>query len=203
MEAAGPRVRGRGVGGGRVRACRRDVGAMDASGAGGCGDGRGRWRRRRPDRAGDAADHRFARGRRPRSAPVFLMATCRRCRWCPPAALAAMPADQAVERRVVELEAAAMLDELRGRHRHRRLGPGARRLAGRRPVRFAANEWTQARSSPRCASWSPSATAQRSMKEARYSGSRMANRLVVAGEETCPWRGGSLLFYLRRKGGAG
>ncbi len=71
VEAAGPRVRGRGMGGGRVR-----LAAGDCRGAGRirrrrCGDGRGRWRRRRPDRAGDACRSPF------RSKPPA--ATARRC----------------------------------------------------------------------------------------------------------------------------
>jgi hypothetical protein len=46
--------------------------------------------------------------------------------------------------------------------------------------------------------------ARRSMKEARYSSSRMANRLVVAGEESLSMaQEDALPLYLQRKGAQG
>ncbi len=118
------------------------------------------------------------------------------------AALAAMPADQAVERRVVELEAAAMLDELRAAIAVDNW-ERAQRLLADAQVRFAAHEWTSAILAT-MRKLVAERDAQRSMKEARYAGSRMANRLVVAGEESLSMaQEDALPLYLQRKGAQG
>jgi Ca-activated chloride channel family protein len=182
------------------------IGALDAPGAGGAGTAAGAA-------AGGGADagptgrvtlpitvSLEAAGRD--SAPVFLMAALPPLPVVSAAGLAAMPADQTVERRVVELEAAAMLDELRAAIEVDNW-ERAQRLLADAQVRFAAHEWASAILAT-MRKLVAERDAQRSMKEARYAGSRMANRLVVAGEENLSMaQEDALPLYLQRKGAQG
>ena len=118
------------------------------------------------------------------------------------AELAAMPADETVARRVVELDAAAALDDLRAAIAVDNW-ERARRLVADAQARFAAHEWASAILAT-MRKLVADRDAQRSMKEARYSSSRMANRLVVAGEsDRAMAQENELPLYLQRKGAQG
>jgi Ca-activated chloride channel family protein len=178
------------------------VGALDASGAGGAGTAEGGGADAGPTGRVTLPITVSLEAAGRDSAPVFLMATLPPLPVVSAAALAAMPADQAVERRVVELEAAAMLDELRAAIAVDNW-ERAQRLLADAQVRFAAHEWTSAILAT-MRKLVAERDAQRSMKEARYAGSRMANRLVVAGEESLSMaQEDALPLYLQRKGAQG
>ena len=87
---------------------------------------------------------------------------------------------------MVELDAAAMLDELRAAIAVDNW-ERAQRLVEDAQARFAAHEWASAILAT-MRKLVADRDARRSMKEARYSSSRMANRLVVAGESDARWR---------------
>ncbi len=136
------------------------------------------------------------------SAPVFLMAALPPLPVVSAAEFAAMPADEAVARRVVELDAAAMLDELRAviavDNWER-----AQRLLVDAQARFATHEWASAILAT-MRKLVADRDARRSMKEARYSSSRMTNRLVVADEsDHAMAHEAALPLYLQRKGTQG
>ena len=136
------------------------------------------------------------------SAPVFLMAALPPLAVVSAAELAAMPADEAVARRAAELDAAAALDDVRAAiavvNWER-----ARRLLEDAQARFAAHEWASAILAT-MRKLVADRDAQRSMKEARYSSSRMASRLVVAGEsDRAMAQETELPLYLQRKGAQG
>ena len=136
------------------------------------------------------------------SAPVFLMAALPPLPVVCAAELAAMPADEAVARRVVELDAAAMLDELRAAIAVENW-ERAQRLLVDAQARFATHEWASAILAT-MRKLVADRDARRSMKEARYSSSRMANRLVVADEsDRAMAHEAALPLYLQRKGTQG
>jgi Ca-activated chloride channel homolog len=136
------------------------------------------------------------------SAAVFLMAALPPLPVVSAAELAAMPADEAVARRVVELDAAAMLDELRAAIAIDNW-ERAQRLLEDAQARFAAHEWASAILAT-MRKLVAERDARRSMKEASYSSSRMANRLVMASEESRAMADESELpLYLQRKAAQG
>jgi Ca-activated chloride channel family protein len=136
------------------------------------------------------------------SAPVFLMAALPPLAVVSAAELAAMPVDETVARRVVELDAAAALDDLRAAIAVDNW-ERARRLVADAQARFAAHEWASAILAT-MRKLVADRDAQRSMKEARYSSSRMASRLVVAGEsDRAMAQENELPLYLQRKGAQG
>ncbi len=136
------------------------------------------------------------------SAPVFLMAAMPPLPVVSADELAAMPADEAVARRVVELDAAAMLDELRAAIAVDNW-ERAQRLLEDAQARFAAHEWASAILAT-MRKLVADRDARRSMKEASYSSSRMANRLVMANEpEGSMACDAALPLYLQRKGAQG
>ena len=136
------------------------------------------------------------------SAPVFLMAALPSLQVVSATELAAMPADETVARRVVELDAAAMLDELRAAIAVDNW-ERAQRLLEDAQARFAAHEWASAILAT-MRKLVADRDARRSMKEASYSSSRMANRLVMANEPDGPMAcEAELPLYLQRKGAQG
>jgi len=136
------------------------------------------------------------------SAAVFLMAALPPLPVVSAAELAAMPADEAVARRVVELDAAAMLDELRAAIAIDNW-ERAQRLLEDAQARFAAHEWASAILAT-MRKLVADRDARRSMKEASYSSSRMASRLVMANEAEGPIAcDAALPLYLQRKGAQG